>query len=33
MGADTKANTLGGSGALERGDRALLEPLAKLGDA
>ena len=33
MGADTKANTFGGSGALERGDRAPLEPLAQLGDA
>ena len=31
-GADTKANTRGGS-ALERGDEAPLEPLAQLGDA
>ena len=31
-GADIKANTWGG-GALERGHRALLEPLAQLGDA
>ena len=32
-GADTKANTFGGGGALERGDGAPLEPLAQLGDA
>ena len=32
MGADTKANTRGGS-ALERGHGAPLEPLAELGDA
>ena len=31
-GADTKANTRGGS-ALERGQGAPLEPLAQLGDA
>ena len=32
-GADTKANTFGGGGALERGNGAPLEPLAQLGDA
>ena len=32
-GADTKANTLGVAGALERGHAASLEPLAQLGDA
>ena len=32
MGADTKANTLGGN-ALERGHGAPLEALAQLGDA
>ena len=32
MGADTKANTRGGS-ALERGHSASLERLAELGDA
>ena len=32
MGADTKANTLGG-GAPKRGHGAALEPLAQLGDA
>ena len=29
----TRNRTLGGCGALERGDRAPLEPLAQLGDA
>ena len=33
MGVDTKANILGGGGALERGHGAPLEPLAQLGDA
>ena len=33
MGADTKANTLWGGGALERGHGAPLEPLAQLCDA
>ena len=32
-GADTKANTLGAGGALQRGHGALLERLAQLGDA
>ena len=32
-GADTKANTLGTGGALQRGQGALLERLAQLGDA
>ena len=32
-GADTKANTLGAGGALQRGHGAPLEPLAQLGDA
>ena len=33
MGIDTKANTVLGGGALERGHGASLEPLAQLGDA
>ena len=33
MGVDTKANMLGGGGALERGNGAPLDPLAQLGDA
>ena len=33
MGADTKANTLWGRGALERGHGAPFEPLAQLGDS
>ena len=33
MGVDTKANMLGGGGALERGHGAPLDPLAQLGDA
>ena len=32
-GADTKANTLGAGGALQRGHGALLERLTQLGDA
>ena len=32
-GADTKTNTLGAGGALQRGHGALLERLAQLGDA